>query len=383
MVKKVITSALLNLGLTQMIFQPNHAVAQDNYCETPCCLSVVPGDVIETGCLNAGYLLPAAYAPQCSWDFYASGDFLYLGYSEDVTPPAAQRYTFVDGFDFHVNRTTKNLMYSSPYRPGFRVSAGVDLDNVLLDATYMRYHSTVHNHFDAGVNAGLAITNAAGGILAPNNGQPTLFQTLSASRTINVDRLLVTLQTPVYLGKRMLMNLNFGLLTYWNEQKLRFDGTALDAPPDGVLTSTGFTTARHKGWAVGPDLGFKAVALLPWSFQGLFNVDLSLLYAEVTHGQTVVSFPIPDALPLAQATNNTTLSRQKAGAWQAVQSAEIGLGWGGYFWCDKYHVNLYATYNFISQYLLTEGVPYSDTAYDTYFLSYSLHGIAIGARLDF
>jgi len=382
MVKKVIKSALINLGLTQMILQPNHIQAQDSCCEPPCAnLAVIPGDVIQDGCVASGYLLPATISPECSWDFYASGEFIYFGYSQEVTAPAAQKYTFVGNEDFHVERITDNLLYSSPYRPGFRLSVGVDLDSVVLDVTYMRYHSTVNKTFNAGNNAGLAISTAAGSLLTANefNGLPALFDTIRASRRIEVDRILVSLQRPIYMGSRMIMDLNFGLLTYFSEQKWRFVATALPAPlPVNVITSDGFNQARHKSWAIGPNLGFKAIALMPWHLQGLFRVDLCLQYGDVTSGRNVSSFP-DTPLPI----NNTTIVRTKAGYCQAVQSAEIGLGWGSYLCCDKYHLNLSVTYNFISQYLLASGIPYSATAVDLYYFSYSLHGIAVGARMDF
>jgi hypothetical protein len=382
MTKKSIASALICLGISHMLFQPNQIIAQDDCCD----LVVVPGYSIEEGCVNAGYIFPAEYNLDCAWDFYARGEFIYFAYSQEVVPPLAQRFTFVDDIYFQDQRTTNNLLMRSPYRPGFRVSVGVDLDAVVLDATYMRYHSSVSQNFLAGNNAGLGLTTGAQGILAgdPNNGAPpqpgnsTLFATIKAKREILLDRLLLTAQRPVYMGKRIIMDLNFGLLTYWNAQNWRFDATALAAPPFGVITSNGFSTARHKGWAVGPDLGFRAIALLPCNFQGLFRVDLSLLYAQLSHGRTVTSFP---QAPLP--TNNTTLVRKKAGFSQAVQSAEIGIGWGDYFACNKYHIDLYVTYNFLSQYLIDEGIPYSSTAHDAYFFSYSLQGFAIGGRLDF
>ncbi|MBS0629118.1 MAG: hypothetical protein JSS30_02695 [Verrucomicrobia bacterium] len=381
MKKATFANTLITLSASQLFFQAGLLAAEGECCETPCSnLAVLPGDPINPDCINAGYLLPAGIKTACSWNFYARGDFIYFAYSQEVTPPDAQRFTFVDGVNFQVQRTTKNLLHSAPYRPGFRVSAGVDLDAVILDATYMRYHSTVTNNFGAGNNAGLALVTAAGGILASNpvTGQPTLFATIRSARTISVDRLLVTAQRPVYMGSRLIMDLNFGILGYWNQQKWRFDTTALGAPPVGVLTSNGFASANHKGWAVGPDLGFKAMALFPWHFHAIFNVDLSLLYGYCTHGRVVNSFP---QAPLA--TNNTTLIREKAGFTQAVQSAEIGIGWGDYFCCDKYHVDLYVTYNFISQYLITEGIPYSQTAMDPYFFAYSLQGLAIGGQINF
>lgn len=354
-------------------------LAEEDCCET----FVLPGDPIDPCCIPAGYPLPASINPCCSWDVYASGDFLYLAASMEVQSPTAQRFTFVDGINFQIDRRTENFNQNSEYRPGFRVSLGLDLDSVIIDTSYMRYHSRTTSHFGTQTNEGLSLVGAAGSILDSSllTGQPVLFSNIRSIRHINMDRVLVEVQKPVYMGKQIVMDLGYGLLVYWIEQKWNFDCVALPNPPavvPAIRTSDGFATADHKSWAIGPALSFKAIGLLPWNFKAIFNINLSAQYATLYKGTTTTSFP--DA-PLS--TNNTTIKREKVAYSQAVQSAEIGLGWGTYFGCDRYYINLYATYNFFSHYLIAYGLPYSATTVDFFFQSYSLHGIAIGGRFDF
>jgi len=384
MMKKSLSTAFVSLGIIQLVLQSSPAFADEECCSSPCYNPVIlPGEVLDPCCVQAGYPLPVNLNLCCSWNAYASGDFLYLGSVRDVATPIAQRFTFVNGINFQIDRTTKDLLQNSSYKPGFRVAIGVDLDSVILDATYLRYYSHTTSHFNTDNNQGIALTTYAGSILESSlaTGLPVLFSNVKSSFHLNVDRLLVSAQRPVYMGKRITMNLNYGLLAYWNEQKWDFNCTALAAPPavfPPVLTSNGFATAIHKTWAVGPSLGFKAVGFLPCSFKAIFNIDLSLQYGFMYRGETVTSFP---AVPFA--TNNTTITRDHAGYSQAVQNAEIGLGWGSYFGCDKYHFDLYATYNFFSQYCIAFGLPYSQTAVDLNYFSYGMQGIAIGGRLDF
>lgn len=354
-------------------------LAEEDCCET----FVIPGDPIDPCCIAAGYPLPASINPRCSWDVFAGGDFLYFAASMEVLTPIAQRFTFVDGINFQIDRTTEDFHQSSEYRPGFRVSLGLDLDAVILDASYIRYHSRTTSHFGTQTNEGLSLVGVAGSILESSllTAEPVLFSNIKSIRHINIDRLLIVAQRPVYMGKRIVMDLGFGLLAYWIEHKWNYECTALTNAPavvPAIRTSDGFATADQKSWAIGPDLSFKAIGLLPWNFKAIFTVDLSAQYGTLYKGTTITSFP--DA-PLV--TNNTTIKREKVTYSQAVQSAEIGLGWGSYFCCDRYYIDLYATYNFFSHYLIAYGIPYSATAVDAFFQSFSLNGIAIGGRFDF
>lgn len=384
MMKKTISRGLFGLATSQLILAANPIYADEACCDAPCYqLSVLPGDPIDPCCINAGYPLPASIDLCCGWDIYARADFLYLAASIDVIDPIVQQFTFVDGINFQIDRTTKDFHQNSKYKPGFRVSLGMDLDSVIFDATYYRYHTHTTSHFNANNNQGISIFPVAGSVLDSSltTGQPTLFSRVNSKRTINIDSLLISLQRPVYMGKRIIMNLNYGLLGFWLAQKWDFTTLALPAPPvvfPPILTSNGFSRSDDRSWAIGPNLGFKAIGYLPCHFQALFSLDLSVQYAYQYKGRLINSFP-----QVPQVTNNTTIKRGKGPYVQAIQHAEIGLGWGDYLWCDKYHLDLYVTYSMFSHYLFNYGIPYSPITVDANFLSFAVHGIAIGGRIDF
>lgn len=368
MIKKAVISSIICLSFAQVI-------AQEDCCEMPASDAfVIPGDPIDPCCINAGYPYPASITPSCAWNLYAKGEFLYLGSTIDVGVPAAQRFTPLT-LNFQIDRTTENFLQSDRYRPGFRISLGMNLDSVILDATYLRYHAHTTAHFRAGDNGGIAITQMAQSIL---NFNPVLFSDVKSSQHINADTLLVSLQRPVYIGKRIIMNLNYGLLTYWAGQKTRFECAALDAPPIGVRTSDGFAFASHKSWAVGPNLGFKAIGLLAYNLSAIVGIDLALQYGYMYKGIEVISFP---NAPFSA--DNTTLKRGKAPHLQTAHNGEIGIGWGNYFACNKFHLGLTLSYVWFFQHIFAYGIPYSSTAVDAFFFSFGMHGIAIGGQLDF
>lgn len=360
MIKKAIAIALVSLQMT----------AQEECCEP----TVISGDPLDPCCINGGYPYPATITPCCPWNFYAKGEFLYLGANITVGAPTVQRFTPLTS-NFQIDRTTKNFLVNDDYRPGFRISLGANLDSVVLDASYWRYHSHRRSHFNAGNNGGLAITQVAQSI---RNINPVLFSDVRASQHINADMLLISAQRPVYLGKRIIANLNYGLLTCWSGQKTHFDCVALDAAPIGVRTSDGFAFANHKSWAVGPNLGFKAIGLLGCNLSAIVGIDLALQYAYLYKGVTVISFP---NAPFSA--DNTTLQRGRAPHLQAAHGGEIGIGWGDYVACNKYHLGLTLTYNWFFQHIFAYGFPYSTTAVDLFFFSTGMHGIGIGGQLDF
>jgi len=361
MKKKSIATVLIALGCT---------LFADECCET------LVGQPLDPCCINPMYPYPGAISLQCGWDIYARGDFLYFSSLVD------SYVNTVSDIAFDLSET-RYLFQKSPYRPGFRVSLGVDLDAVVLDLTYFRHHAHTTTHFNTRANGGIVINYIAPTILSEVFGQPRVFfQNVKSSRHLNFDYGILSVQKPVYMGKRIIMSLNYGLLGTWMQQKWNFDAAALTVPPPFAagVTSNGNARANKKSWGVGPDLGFKLTGLLPWHLKAIFNVELSLMYGKCTKTFSMGSFP---AVPLPVA-NNTINEKEHSSHLEAFHSGEIGIGWGDYFACERIHIDLYATYNFLFQHIFNYGIPFSPTGLDGMSLSNtSLHGIAIGGRLDF
>jgi hypothetical protein len=224
---------------------------------------------------------------------------------------------------------------------------------------------------------------------APLYNQPRLFfESLNSKHHIGLDVGLISLQHPVYFGKRIILNLGYGLLGLWHTDGWRFSTTALPTPPPliaGGLTSNGLTISVKKSWAVGPNLSFAAIALLPWRFQLLSNLDLAVQYAEQNKLNTTTSYPdyanMGGLIPFG---NFSMKLHEAVPHYQVWHSGDLGIGWGDYFWCDRYHFNLSLKYSWVLQHIFPLYNPASAFGADINMLhNVSVHGLTVSGRLDF
>lgn len=370
---KITSGIFLSLGL---LIHTTTISAQDQDADFPCCeCPIVPAYPLDPCCINAGYPLPATISPCGGWNLYAKGDFLYWSVGLDIIQNFAQKLTLD-------RRDTKNFFHNAPYRPGFRVALGVDLGSAVLDFTYIRSHHRTHHHVSAGPNEMTQLVFAAPSIAF---GPPTLpqlvFSNIRSSLQLDVDWGVLSLQKPVYFGEKIIINLNYGLAMVWTGEKWDYRCTALGAPPPlGAATTTGFVSTNHRSWSIGPNLGCNAIALLPMGFKAIANVHLSIQYSSEYKGITTTSFP---AIPFT--TFNTNLkSKGSIPHFQATHGGELGLGWGGYFCCERIYLEFFATYAIHYQHVELVGFPVSETAVDLLGLvGYNMHGISIGGSINF
>lgn len=366
MIKNIVAFTLASLGIFHL-----QSLTADECCDDfPCCESpIIPGLPLDANCIPAGYPYPGAYQPCNSWDLYVRGDFLYWSLLQLTLQPSAQKLSF-DG----LNIDTYNQ--GGPYKPGFRVSIGFDLDSVLLDLTYTRVHSKKTKHFQAGENDGFRIIFAAPSIV----GVPILFSRLEAESHVDLDMAVLSLQKPIYLGERIILNLNYGLMGLWQGQTWNFIGTALPFQTEFFFTDNGTVFADHKAWSIGPNLNVYASALFPWGFQAFASAGLSLQYASLYKSVQTTSFPnVPAVID-----NTSVKTDGHVIHMQASHGGEIGLSWGSYLWCDKYHFDISASYTIFYIHNFVGGVVLSPFATDYLTLdSINVHGFAVGGRLDF
>lgn len=367
MIKKHLLNTLICLGMTQLV------LAEDEP-EITCCPSVVIGEPLDPCCINPMYPYPATFSPCDGWNLYAKGEFLYMSYLVDnIKQPVWN--TAVDLSDVIIEAV------KTGYRPGFRVALGLDLGSVILDATYLRYHSHSTSSYRARENGGIGLF-----LLPPSmfanlffQGLP-LFQNTKTISHILLDIGIISVQRPVYIGKRIMMNLNYGIMGLWSGQDWRSSTNALTNPIPPVVTSSGVFKLKNRAWAVGPNLGFTATALLPWKFQAIASIDLALQYGSQYKTKSSSSFP---DYPVVLA-NNKFRQRGDAAHVQSWHSGELGIAWGDYFFCDRYYVNVSVSYLWFFQHIFLQNPPFNPLiiAFAT-SQNFSIHGISVGGRLDF
>lgn len=362
-----------NFGIALASLSIAHLLVAGDFNSGEAGSPIVIGEPLDPCSIASGYPYPAAYKPCNSWDIYAKGEFLYWSQQPVDLQAVAQKIS-LDG------RMIDSYIMEVPYKPGFRVSLGCDLGAVVLDLTYTRVHSRKSEHFQAGENEGFRAIFAPPSVV----NVPILYSTLNSRFHINTDIGLISLQKPVYFGKKIIMSLNYGVITTWLGQKWNFSYTPLPAPADDFFTDNGTIRANHKTWSVGPNLAVSATALLPWGFQAVAVVDLSIQYGSLYKGTQTSSNPNIPLIPELIIDNTTVKTKGSAAHLQAGHGGEIGLSWGRYFWCDKYHIDLSLTYVMYYQHVFLPGYAFTPFAIDALSInSFSLHGIVVGGRLDF
>jgi len=368
MKRKTIEIVLVSFAIFHL--QSHFLGASENCEDFPCCESpIIVGQPLDSSCINPGYPYPAAFKSCNSWDIYVKGEFLYWSLQPLTLQLSAQKISF-DG------QTLDSYVQGAPYHPGFRVSLGLDLDSVILDFTFTRVHSKKTERFQAGPNDGFRP------VFAPPSIQntPILFSRLEATLFKDLDIGIISLQKPVYLGKKIIMSLNYGLAALWFGQKWEFTGTALPFQSPDFFTDNGTVFANHKAWYVGPNLSVRANALLPWGFKAIASLDLFLLYGALYKGIQTSSFlNVPDIID-----NTTVKTKGSVPISGASHGGAVGLGWGRYFWCDRYYIDLSVSYILDYHHIFVGGVVFSPVASDFLTLdSFSVHGLAVGGSLDF
>ncbi len=170
----------------------------------------VAGEKVKEGQMPAGYSHSAAYMIDSGWDLYLTADYIY----------------------WHLNREDYGLNQTNSYKSGFQVGLGLNMagmDNWDLFAEYTWYRNNRDND----------------------------------TQKFSYDDLVVTLDRPFYLGKKLTANFACGLRALW------IDNTS------GIYD--------QKSWALGPRFGFESNWLLGAGFRIFGNVSESVLYTRYTN----------------------------------------------------------------------------------------------------
>jgi len=187
---------------------------------------------------------------------------------------------------------------------------------------------------------------------------------------MNLDFLDLDLSRPFYEGMNLTVSPYFGMRGLLISQKLQ---GALFNTIGGVGT---FKTLS-RGWAIGPNAGVSGNCLLGAGFRFEGYGSASLLYSRYTK-LTVHQFSNSTFFfrPL-----NLIFSFPDYSALRPVGELGIGLGWGSYFDCDSYYLDLSVRYDFLQfwdqnmlRYMITESAVFGDL---------QLHGITATAQFDF
>lgn len=309
------------------------------------------------------------------------------------------------------------LVQEFEYKPGFQVGFGWTgaLDNWVLYGEYTRLHGSTHTSEEApdpGATSVNGLPLPQKGVWIPTSWLPGVFVNnitphISSKWTYKIDILDGQISRPFYSGTRFILEPFFGLRAAWISQKMRLRArnlsTTVFVPIFGDLTEetvafpTTFRTAHYNShsWGVGPRVGLDGEWHLGYGIRFIGDVSASLLFTQYDVTQNVESPDVADpfVLPiLGPLPINPLPLRLKLDDYNTLRpnlELSLGLGWGSYFRCRRYHWDLAATYDFsifweqnMMRYLadiMADFTAHVDGAASNLFL----HGLTIKTRFDF
>jgi hypothetical protein len=278
------------------------------------------------------------------------------------------------------------------YKPGFQVGLGwmAPMDNWVLYAEYTWLHGSTTTS-GAATAPGVA---TIGGVALPQEGiwfpaswfgggfTNNLSTNISSRWNYKIDVVDAQVSRPFYSGTMFLVEPFFGLRGAWIRQHLHLTATTLSAGtvnPVSGPTRDAHYTSRSAG--VGPRVGMNGNWHLGYGARFIGNAAASILFTgydvkrNVQSPDTVGSFVFPQSSKF-----------HDLNALRPALDLSLGLGWGSYFGCRRFHADIAATYDFsvfweqnVMRYLADTSFSSSGAAPANLYL----HGLTIETRFDF
>lgn len=298
------------------------------------CCPLVPGDPIEDQ-VCPGYYYPALYDTSDCLDISVTADFIYWAPQKQLNSYAIENN--IDGAEFHMHV----ISHRFGYRPGLKVGAGLGLpcfDNIVVNAEYFWFNHATTSSKTA--SPGDFITPLPG--ISQNAPAP---QPISSSVTsnwrVNIQMAQLTFGRPHYIGQRIILSPWLGLKAVWSHQIQAIDF-------DLIAGGIGRERNSFKFWAIGPYLSVDAKGLLCGGLYAVGKMGMIVLYQRYTEDNFTTDIPFANPFQV-----DFFIDGKKPYAFPTYLESGFGVGWGKYFGCQKYHVDLAITYDyFIAMYLI-------------------------------
>ncbi len=312
------------LTVTAALFADSEVFVKENDA-IRCCHFVPalnPGEPLCPEC-NHAVILPAfagVKLNECAFDVYGFGGFLYWQphYQNTITVFEITPTTPINKIDEEDN--------VFGYRPAFTVGVGMVLSSFahwIMNADYTWFHHGFSNHATASLgnflNTGLGGSNASGN-----------YSSILTKTHFGWDLINLNVQSDFYIGRNMTVNPFFGLK--WFSRK-----TSVSQSLQRITIGTDYQRASQNHSGIGPEIGANIDWLWAWGFSMIGKIDLSILYeytAKTTQYANLFGAP------------NTILTFEKSPKTiDLFAKGGLGIGWGQYLYCNRFHVNLAATYD--------------------------------------
>jgi opacity protein-like surface antigen len=338
-------------------------------CE-PCC---EPHELLQCP-TRPIYSAPARIDIQCGWDVWVDASFIYWQAIQENMEPTGWSAPFtltVGGNDLaRVNMGFK-------YKPGFKVGAGMsfDYDNWDVAVEYTRLHGTYHR----AATLDSALTTAgysyrpqqwANAFNAPASGAP-LTQSFNATWKLNLDFLDIDLGRWYYEGTQVTFRPSIGMRAAWINQHRHANYSST------LVAFNIYDIEKTSSWGIGPRLGVDANWMIGEGFRFFGSSELDVLYTRY-HARINTTNSLNGADTL-----ETGMEQSDVNALRPHVDLELGLGWGTYLDCHKWHLDVSASYGYQvfwnqNMFRLVDSPRYVMPNGDLF-----VHGLTATVKLDF
>jgi hypothetical protein len=256
------------------------------------------------------------------WNVFINGSFLWYKPIEDGLNLAY--YT-------SQNSNSSTVKTDFEYIPGFKLGLGANTsyDHWVIFFEYTRLASSFHSSKTASSNQSLYSL----WIPSTIDGAQVLTSKTNGDWHFNLSLFDLTLGRPYYAGAKMLFNTFIGLRSGWIDQQF-FSDNFLFSP-----TGRADKNVKSDSWLFGARLGVDASYLFNSNFRIFGNGAASLFYQNFKMNYTY------HLMRQNSFTVNQT-GNDKTSYLTPNLEASLGLGWGSYFYKQKWHFDLLASYDF-------------------------------------
>lgn len=307
---------------------------------TPC-----PTTCFERGypdtkpCLSGAYNEAANFElNSCPWNIWLDTSFTYwIAYEEGLDLAASTAYTVPSSSLYQI----QTLFQPTEWKPGFKVGLGANLkhDHWSGFAEYTWFRSKTE--VSATPAPGPAGSSATRWHFHDWHLQSeSHYSNISSLWKLHMDLADLGITRPCYQGTHLIIAPFGGLRATWIRQNLRthlipYSGVGQDVP---VFQTT---SIRYKSnsWAIGPRGGLRGKWHLKWGFRVEGDLAAAILFTRYT---TVSGF----ADPALTTDHYSTLNFDDYNTLRFNNDICVGLGYGSYLNCRKYHIDFLASYDF-------------------------------------
>jgi hypothetical protein len=303
-------------------------------CEPVCC---EPHELMQCPTV-AGYNSPSRIDIQCGWDVWVDASFIYWQTIQENMEPAMSHASAITTSSGMNNIRYVDLAFK--YKPGFKIQLGMsfDYDNWDTSIEYTRLHGDQHR--SAAMSSTSALAGAGYAAIWPNiinddTTQALLCTAFKATWRLNLDFLDIDLGRLYYAGTQLTFRPSIGARVAWINQK-RY------ATYTNILNSGVVDTDQEKtnSWGIGPRARFDMNWMVGKGFRFFGNNSFDLLFTRYKVIQSSLN-SIVGSIPLF-----TGVEQKNVNTLRPHIDLELGIGWGTYLDCHRWHLDMSATYGY-------------------------------------